>query len=248
MAARTKVSVITTSFNSAGTIGRTLDSVLMQTYPEIEYIIVDGGSNDSTMEIVSSYASKFNGRLRWISESDEGMYDAMNKGIRMAEGEMIGILNSDDWYEPDAVEMMVQEHRKHPDAVLYGILRYVENGKETMLYRMHHDSLHEGMITHPTCFVPKTVYERHGVFNTHFRLSSDYELMLRFRQQNVQFRPLDRIIANFTFGGRSTVNHDGMVENLHIRRSFGYISGGRMRWELTKLYLKSLLKKFKVSV
>lgn len=242
-----KVTIITTSFNSERSIARTIESVLGQRYPNIEFIIVDGGSTDSTLKIITSFESRFAGRMRCISEPDRGMYDAMNKGIALATGELIGILNSDDWYEPDAVASMVEIYRKNNEAVLYGILRYVENNKETMLYRMHHDSLNEGMITHPTCFVPKTLYDRYGVFSLHYRLSSDYELMLRFQKKGVSFIPLDKIIANFSFGGRSTVNSEGLIENSKIRYAYGFISSRRMRWDILKLTLKSLLKKIKIN-
>jgi glycosyltransferase involved in cell wall biosynthesis len=243
-----KVSIITTSFNSERTIARTIESVLKQTYANIEFIIIDGGSNDSTLSIITSYTAQFNGRMKYSSERDQGMYDAMNKGITQSTGELIGILNSDDWYEPDAVNSMVDQYLKTPESVLYGILRYVENERETMLYRMHHDSLHEGMITHPTCFVPKTVYDRCGMFNTVYRLSSDYELMLRFQRNNVPFTPLDKIVASFSFGGRSTVNYDGLIENIAIRRDYGFISAGRAKWETLKLRSKAFLKKMKISV
>lgn len=243
-----KVSIITTSFNSGRTIARTIESVFQQTYANIEFIIIDGGSNDSTVSIIASYTAKFNGRMRYISEPDRGMYDAMNKGIAQSTGELIGILNSDDWYEPDAVASMVEQYLKTPGSVMYGILRYVENERETMLYRMHHDSLREGMITHPTCFVPKSVYDRYGMFNTAYRLSSDYELMLRFQKNNVPFTPLDKIVANFSFGGRSTVNYDGLLENIAIRREYGFISAGRATWESLKLRSKAFLKKVKINV
>jgi glycosyltransferase involved in cell wall biosynthesis len=243
-----KVTIITTSFNSERTIARTIESILRQSYANIECIIIDGGSSDSTMQIISSYSAQFSGRLRYISERDHGMYDAMNKGILLSTGVLIGILNSDDWYEPDAVAVMVEQYLKSPAAVLYGILRYVERERETMLYRMHHDSLHEGMITHPTCFVPKSIYDRYGTFSLRYRLSSDYELMLRFLKNGVSFIPLDRIVANFSFGGRSTVNYDGLIENIAIRKEYGFISAKRAKWELLKLQTKAYLKKIKINV
>ena len=241
------VSIITPTFNAEKTIARTIESVLRQSYSPIEYIIIDGGSTDSTLEIVNSYLHRFSGKTRVISEKDNGMYDAMNKGIANASGELIGILNSDDWYEPEAVEAMVKIFGENRESVLYGILRYVENDSETMLYRMHHDSLKDGMITHPTCFVPAVLYKKHGVFNLKYRLSSDYELMLRFQKHGVSFIPLDKIIANFSFGGLSTVNNDGLIESLGIRYDYGFVSKNRMKWETSKLRIKSLLKRIKIN-
>ena len=102
-----KVSVITATWNSGKTLRTTLDSVLNQSYPDIEHIIVDGGSTDNTMEIIREYEPRYNGRLRYISEPDKGLYDAMNKGIQMATGEVVGILNSDDFYtSSDVVEKL----------------------------------------------------------------------------------------------------------------------------------------------
>lgn len=242
------VSIITASFNSARTIARTLDSVLAQSYPNIEVIVIDGGSTDGTIPIIRSYEQKFSRRMTWISEKDNGMYDAMNKGIERSKGELIGILNSDDWYEADAVETMVKTFSAENSAVLYGILRYVDAERETMLYRMHHDSLKDGMITHPTCFVPHKLYTQHGKFDLQYRVSSDYDLMLRFQSKGVTFIPVDRIIANFSFGGLSTINTDGLIEGFRIRQSYGIISRKRMKWGILKLRIKALFKKLRISL
>ncbi len=248
MNAQPLVSIVTASFNSAKTIARTLDSVLAQTYRNIEVIVIDGGSTDSTVSIIESFVQKFDGRLKWISEQDKGMYDAMNKGIERSTGELIGILNSDDWYEPDAVETMVKAYSVEQSSVLYGILRYVDAERETMLYRMHHDSLKEGMITHPTCFVPRSLYKKYGMFDLKYRLSSDYDLMLRFQSNGVTFIPVDRIIANFSAGGLSTVNTNGLIEGFRIRHSYGIISDRRMKWGILKLQIKAMFKKLRISL
>lgn len=102
-----KVSIVTVCYNSSKTIRKTFDSVLEQTYPEIEYLVIDGKSSDATVDIIKEYEPRFMGRMHWISEKDNGIYDAMNKGINMSTGELIGILNSDDYYEADAVNTMV---------------------------------------------------------------------------------------------------------------------------------------------
>ena len=115
-----KVSIITVCFNSEKTIRRTIESVLYQTYPNIEYIIVDGKSTDGTVDIVKEYLPAFQKRLRYVSERDKGIYDAMNKGIRLSAGDVIGIINSDDFYEPDAVENIVKYADRGSCQVLYG--------------------------------------------------------------------------------------------------------------------------------
>ena len=114
-----KVSIITVTYNSAATVEDTILSVLRQTYPDIEYIVVDGGSKDRTMALVKRYETAFGGRLKWVSEPDKGIYDAMNKGIRMASGEVAGILNSDDYYtSDDVIANMVQAFHDDVDAIL----------------------------------------------------------------------------------------------------------------------------------
>ena len=118
-----KCSIITVSYNSSKTIEKTINSVLSQTYKDVEYIIVDGASSDGTVEIIKEYEPLFEGRMKWISEPDNGIYFAMNKGIQMAKGELIGIINSDDWYENDAVEKIVygwSDAGKKPLSVLHG--------------------------------------------------------------------------------------------------------------------------------
>ena len=122
-----KVSVITATWNSGKTLRTTLDSVLNQSYPDIEHIIVDGGSTDNTMEIIREYEPRYNGRLRYISEPDKGLYDAMNKGIRMATGEVVGILNSDDFYtSSDVVEKLEKELATNRVDAVYGDIHFVD--------------------------------------------------------------------------------------------------------------------------
>ena len=122
-----KVSVITATWNSGKTLCTTLDSVLSQSYPDIEHIIVDGGSTDNTMEIVREYEPRYNGRLRFISEPDKGLYDAMNKGIRMSTGEVVGILNSDDFYtSSDVVEKLEKELATNRVDAVYGDIHFVD--------------------------------------------------------------------------------------------------------------------------
>jgi glycosyltransferase involved in cell wall biosynthesis len=122
-----KISLITVSYNSASTIGDTFDSILSQTHPNIESIVVDGASTDGTLDIIKAFEPKFNGRMRWISEPDAGIYDAMNKGVQMATGNIVGILNSDDFYTNHCVTANIVNHfRKHDCEAVYGDLLYVD--------------------------------------------------------------------------------------------------------------------------
>lgn len=123
-----KVSVITATYNSGTTLRDTLESVLAQTYPDIEHIVVDGGSTDNTMELVREYEPRYNGRLRYVSEPDKGIYDAMNKGIGMATGEVIGILNSDDFYtSADTVETLIGELERLKVDAVFGDIHFVDS-------------------------------------------------------------------------------------------------------------------------
>lgn len=199
-----KVSVITPCFNSEKTIARTIESVLNQTYQDIEYIIVDGASTDRTLEIAKSYKDKFAGRMKIFSEKDNGIYYAMNKGIGLATGELIGIVNSDDYYEPDAVEQIVSCRNSNRYQILYGFERILQDEKEVSILIHNHENLPKQMITHPTCFVTKQTYEDKGVFNTEYKYSADYEFMLRmYDDEEVEFTPVYKLISNYALGGAS---------------------------------------------
>lgn len=182
-----KVSVITATWNSVATLRDTLESVLGQTYPHIEHIIVDGGSTDGTLELIREYEPRYNGRLRYVSEPDKGIYDAMNKGIGMAGGDVIGILNSDDFYtSPDTVETLVGElERQHVDAV-YGDIHYVDNKDLDKSVRYYSSAgfrrwkmLLGFMPAHPSFYCRKEVYERFGLFKTSYKVAADFENLLR---------------------------------------------------------------------
>lgn len=199
-----KVSIITVCYNSAKTIRDTIESVLNQTYENIEYIIIDGVSQDGTMDIVSSYISKFQGRLKIISEPDKGIYDAMNKGILMCTGDIVGIINSDDWYEQDAVEKVCNAFSDITDvSIVYGGIRYVRNEMEDSIHFYSHNFLPERMISHPSCFVLKTVYDNIGIFNCKYKIVADYDLMLRAMEKGIKFYGIHEVLSNFRLGGAS---------------------------------------------
>ena len=195
-----KVSIITPCLNSETTIRDTIESVIRQSYQNMEYIIVDGGSTDRTVEIIEEYMDVFAGRLRYISEKDNGIYDAMNKGIQRASGSVIGIINSDDWYEPEAVERAVQCFQDTGANVVYGEIWMIdENGK-----RKYHTS-HSAFPLHPSTFIKREIYINHGMFDTTYQIAADRELLLRLMTENVKFAYVDRILANFrTIGISST--------------------------------------------
>lgn len=203
-----KVSVITVCFNSEKTIERTIKSVLGQTYNNIEYIIVDGASTDSTLDIVNKYIEQ-GYAIIFSSEKDNGIYDAMNKGILKSSGEIISIINSDDWLEDDAIEQVVNEYDKlgrPKKAVIYGAIREFENDMERFSIFYNHEFLPEEMINHPASFVTKAVYDTYGMFDQSFKVAADYDFMLRLYYAEREtgeklFYPLKKILANFTIGG-----------------------------------------------
>lgn len=199
-----KVSIITPCLNSGKTIRDTIESVLNQTYRNIEYIIVDGGSTDNTVEIIKEYCPKFHGRMKFISEKDTGIYNAMNKGIKLSIGHVIGIINSDDFYQPDAVQNIVQSMSDEKYQVIYGFLNIIDKKGKTRIAKESHESLFKAMIPHPTCFLTRAVYKDYGMYSEHFKLASDYDLMLRiYKHGKAEFINTHKVIANFRLGGAS---------------------------------------------
>lgn len=221
---KVKISVITVCYNSEKTIEHTLKSMLNQSYKNFEYIVVDGASKDKTLDIIHTYESLFEGRMKVISEPDHGIYDAMNKGIKHATGEIIGIVNSDDYYEINALELMAKNYSNEKHLVMYGYQRCVSNGEEEKIVLFHHSRLDKQMITHPTCFVTRAVYEDFGMFNINYKSSADYELMLRlYHETDTIFKPVYEVISNFEAGGMSGTQI-GVRETLKIKYQRGIIS------------------------
>ncbi len=180
-----KISVITITYNSEKTLRDTIESVLGQSYDNIEYIIVDGKSKDSTCEIVASYGDRIS---KFVSEKDDGLYDALNKGIRMATGDVVGFLHSDDIYaSTESVKMIAEAFIKFNTDSVYGDLVYVDQNDTDKIIRFWRSrkfsrsrALTGWMPPHPTFYVKREVYEKYGGFNTTFRIAADYESVLRF--------------------------------------------------------------------
>lgn len=183
-----KISIVTATYNSAKTLRDTIESVLRQSYKEYEYLIVDGASKDGTLGIVREYEPKFEGRLRYVSEPDKGIYDAMNKGIRMATGEVVGLLNSDDFYtSDDALDAIASTFAADAqlDAV-YGDIHYVDDGDLTKRVRYYSSKpfkrslMRIGLMpAHPSFYCRKECYEKFGYFDTSFKIGADFENLLR---------------------------------------------------------------------
>ena len=206
-----KVTIITATFNSAATIGDTLRSIQRQSYPHLEHIVIDGNSTDRTEDIVKQMSPE----TRWFSEEDDGLYDAMNKGIGKATGDIIGILNSDDYYVgSDTIEKVVESMVHTNSDTLYGDLKYVDKDRTNKVVRTWRAGSFDKrnfewgwMPPHPTFFVRKHVYDKYGVFNTNLKISADYELMLRFLYKyQVGTCYLPECLVYMRTGGQSNVS------------------------------------------
>lgn len=236
-------SIITICFNSEKTIERTIISVLSQSYQNFEYIIVDGASTDGTLGIIEKYIEKYPNKIKLISEKDNGIYDAMNKGIRMASGHLIGIVNSDDYYEIDALKNIGEAYDGKKYEIIYGMLRTIKDGKEVSVYIKNYQWLDEDMITHPTCFVTKEVYEDFGAYSLEYRYSADYEFMLRMsRKTQVIFKPVYKIISNFSVEGASG-SIKAYMDTLKLKYNYNLMSKKKYYFEIAKSRV-ALMKKW----
>ncbi|MBD5324154.1 MAG: glycosyltransferase [Bacteroides sp.] len=214
-----KISVITSTFNSAKTVRDTFESILRQTHTDIECIVVDGASRDGTVDIIREYESKFNGRMRWISEPDKGIYDAMNKGIKMASGEIIGFLNSDDVFANQNILRRIDTEIQNVDCI-YGNLDFVEISSTSKIVRTWRGSPYtKGAFkrgwhpAHPTFYARKECYEKFGGYNTSLSVSADFELMLRFLEKNnISNKFIPEVLVHMRMGGEST----GSLKNILI--------------------------------
>lgn len=207
-----RFSIITVSYNSEQTIEKTLKSILVQSCQDYEYIIVDGASTDGTIDIVKKYEPLFHGRLKWKSEPDTGIYNAMNKGIRMAQGELIGIVNSDDWLENDALETLQKKLNDNPDntnKILTGemLFHYADGGTQHFptsykLYEYYSKRYRMGL-NHPATFVPKSIYDDIGLFDEDFKLYADADFFIRCYEAHVGICFIDKVLSNMSDGGVS---------------------------------------------
>ena len=204
-----KISIITVIWNNAKTINDAIDSVLGQTYQNIEYIVIDGASTDGTVEIVQSYGDKIK---KFVSEKDQGIYDAMNKGIKLATGDIVGILNSDDFYKSnDILEIVASEFKSKNIDCLYGDLEYVDANDTSKVVRYwksrpFEDGLFQKGLhpAHPTFFIKREFYEKYGLFDLDFHIAADYEIMLRFLERyKLKSSYINKTFVRMRVGGES---------------------------------------------
>lgn len=213
------VSIITVTYNSEKTLSKAIESVLNQTYSNIEYTIVDGVSEDNTLGLAHSYDTAFAAKgIKYtvISEPDNGMYDAINKGIALSHGVIIGNVNSDDYYEPDAVKIIVQEYIKEPYDMIYGDLRIIKPSGNIVKRAKLNKFVTTRHWNHPTTFITKETYNEEK-----YKCESMYDdcdLMLRLRSKGYKVRIVNKVISNFVFGGMSTIKDwNKTIERIRIR-------------------------------
>jgi glycosyltransferase involved in cell wall biosynthesis len=247
-----KVSIITIAYNSAETIADTAKSVVDQTYPNIEYIIIDGASKDGTLDQLTPFKHRI---ARIVSEKDNGIYDAMNKGIRLASGEIIGVLNSDDLYaDRRVIEDIVHLFEKSGSDAAYADLEYVRRDDHSQVTRRwkagpytEGQFLKGWMPPHPTFFVKRRVYEQWGLFNTDLKSAADYEIMLRFiHKHHISVAYLPRIITKMRVGGVSNASLRNRIRaNIEDRLAWK-INGLQPGWfTLTRKPLSKILQFFR---
>lgn len=223
-----KISIITATYNSGRTVKDTLDSVLAQSYKEVELIIKDGGSKDNTLEICHEYETLFEGRLKILSCKDKGIYDAMNQGIAAATGDVIGILNSDDmYYDETVLEDIAKAFEDDSIDAVCGDLIFVDAKNTQKVVRnwigSPYKSFRKGWHpAHPTFYAKKELFEKYGSFDTSFDVSADFELMLRFIEKNgAKVKYLNRVMVRMRQGGESTGSMKNILKgNRNIKRAF----------------------------
>ena len=210
-----KVSVVTTTYNDIENLKRILAAVKKQTYPNIEHIIVDGGSTDGTVDLLKELEEKEPGRISWMSEKDNGIYDAINKGIRMATGEIVGCCF--DRYADEGVLMrMVEIMEKEGTDGVHGDLCYMDGDRIVRKWHQGQGIIRSGwMPGHPTLYLKKEVYDRFGLYRTDYRISGDYEFMVRILyRKEVTLSYLPEILIYMSHGGTSTNSLGAYVESM----------------------------------
>ena len=247
-----KLSIITATYNSERTLRDTMESILNQTFQDFEYIIVDGASKDATLDIIREYEPRFQGKMRYVSEPDKGIYDAMNKGFAMATGDVIGILNSDDFFTSDDVLQAVVDGfaGEYVDAV-YADIHYVNTDDLTKCVRYYSSSVFRpwmmrfGMIpAHPSFYCRKAVYDQYGSFDTTYRIAADFEILLRLIFiHRIRTRYVKKDFVTMRLGGASTTGYGSwsliMKEHLQIMKQHEVVTN---RFLLSLRYIYKLFE------
>ena len=245
-----KVSIITVTYNAGTTIRDTIESILAQDYHHIEHIIIDAASKDNTAEIVRSYGDRI---AKFVSEPDRGMYDGMNKGIKLATGDVVAILNADDVYiDSRVVSTIVEQFEQHQVDSVFGDLVYVNHTDPDKVVRYYSSaSFHPGkfaygwMPAHPTFVVKRWAFDRYGFFKTDYKIAADYELLIRFLAiHQISYHYIPQVLVKMRTGGASTANlSSNWILNREIVR--GCLENG-IQTNMTKVLSKYFIKVFQL--
>ena len=225
-----KISIITVVYNNDKTIKDAIESVLNQSYQQIEYIVIDGASKDNTVSIIKEFQSQI---AKFVCEPDNGIYDAMNKGVGLATGDVIGILNSDDLYQDaNVIETVMNQFSQDPSLdIVYGDLVYVKNEDVNSIVRNwksipYYDRFFErgNVPPHPSLFVKQYVYKKAGLFNLDFILAADYEFMLRiFKKHDFNSKYIERVIVKMRLGGATNQSFSNIIrQNLEVLKAWNH--------------------------
>lgn len=218
MAQNVKVSIITPVKNCRDTIEKTIKSIKSQTYNNIEYIIIDGGSTDGTIETIEKYSE-----INLFKGKDKSIADAMNKGMKVASGDIIGILNADDYYLSSAIEEIVKNFEKFPNYVLHaGMRAFSDRDNFYDIPAPENPNFLKGMvINHPTLFIPKKILLEYGDYDEDYKIVGDWELCIRYSLAGVKFKSINKIITHYLIGGISTSRPDIVFNEMHkIRKKY----------------------------
>lgn len=223
-----KVSVITATYNSSSTVRDTIESVLHQTYQDIEYLIIDGVSKDDTLSIVKEYEPLFNGRMSYLCEPDNGLYDAMNKGIRIATGDIVGILNSDDFYSSIyVIENLVKELEASGADAVYGDIHYVDGNDLSKCVRYYSSHFFKPslmrlgfMPAHPSFYCKREIYNKYNAFDTSYKVAADFENLLRLifvNHINITYLKMDFVTMRIGGVSSSGIQSHKQIMYDHLR-------------------------------
>ena len=243
MSSKPLISIITVVYNGAKTLEQTINSVINQTYRNIEYIIIDGGSTDGTLDIIKKYEQHI---TYWVSEPDSGLYDAMNKGVKVAKGEFIGIINSDDWYIKDTIQNLVTSYIENNKKLIFHGDTFYVGERETCIRKFNPSKLkllYYGMtFSHPSTFIHRSIYQK-NLYDLRFRSIADSHLLLSlYRIDPNMFYYLDKPLSYFRLGGLSSEGSsmESYREGLKSRKILGYNFFEIMKYKFFKMSVINL--------
>ena len=242
-----KISIITVCYNSEKTIKDTLESVLKQSYDNYEYLIVDGKSKDNTLNIVKSYEKKFKGKIKIYSEKDNGLYDAMNKGIKNSNGDVIGIINSDDILaDKDTLKKIANAFKNEKCEGTYSnlyIMDYETMSKPIRTFKAGIGNYKFGWYPpHPTLYLKKEVYNKYGLYNQNYKIAADYDFMLRIMKANVNLKYINDYLVYMRGGGVSTNGLKGYWKS--FKESLNVLKSNNIRFP----FLVNIIRTFNIII